>query len=69
MKRNRRGDISTIIIALVFVFICLVSVPLFKSLSNSNSSNAKTSNETYNTFASDSDSFTNGGASLEDPFN
>lgn len=67
-KRNRKGDISQIIIALVFVIICLISVPLFKSMSNSNSTNAKNSNNTYNNFATDSDDFASGSASLDDPF-
>lgn len=53
-KRKRKGDLSSIIIALVFVFICLIAIPLFKTFANSNADSANKSNTTYTTFADES---------------
>lgn len=70
MKKNflrRKGDISGIIVALIFVVICLVIIPAFKSLQNSNTSNAKKAESTYSTFVSGSLS-SSVDASLENPY-
>lgn len=53
-KKQRKGDLSTIIITLVFVFICLIAIPLFKTFANSNADSANKSNTTYTTFADES---------------
>lgn len=46
MLNKRKGNISTIIISIILIVLVLVSVPLFKTLTNSN---AKTSKETIKT--------------------
>ena len=67
-KKQRKGDLSTIIITLVFVFICLIAIPLFKTFANSNADSANKSNTTYTTFAGDSDTASQD-PSLAEPYN
>lgn len=50
-KKNRKGGLSTIIISLVLVLIVLVSIPIFKGLSNSNVNQANKANAQYVEFA------------------
>lgn len=65
---NKKGDISAILVALVFVVIALIAIPAFKSMQNKNSESSKKSETQYNTFITETDTFINGGASTEKPF-
>lgn len=67
--KKRKDGIPYLVLTIVFLVICLISIPVFKTITNSNATNANASNTTYNTFSSDSDSFTNAGPSVENPYN
>ena len=69
-KNKKRGGIATIIITIVFVVITLVSIPMFKSLSNSNSDAASKSDSMFTNFVNDTQTFveSNMGGSTNSPF-
>lgn len=67
--KKRKDGIPYLVITIVFLVFCLVAVPVFKTISNSNATNANAANTSYNTFSSESDTFTNAGPSVENPYN
>lgn len=69
--RNHRGGIDSIIIALVLIIFVLVSIPMFKGVSNSNVKSASSSVSTFNKFSSDVTTFvnSNSGGTTSNPFN
>lgn len=50
-KKQRKGGMATIIITLVLVIVALVSIPIWKGLSNSNINQANKANAQYIDFA------------------
>ena len=56
-KMNRKGGIETIIVTIVLIVLCLVAIPMFKSLSNSNSNAATKSDSMYTNFVDTTQEF------------
>lgn len=57
--KKRKGGLDTIIVTLVFIFIVIVSIPVFKVFSNSSAKTSKNSQTNSSNVMKESSSFLN----------